>query len=306
MNIGIEYDGIAWHNKEKDEKKNKICIDRGIKLIRIREKGLVKLQTPCKSYSLIPNDKIDLELTIIGILLLDLGVHVNMTDIDISRDYIIIQARYRTIKKEKSLSVLYPNIAREWCVDKNGGLKPDQVTVGSGVQVWWRCEECGFEWKTDVYHRAQKGTGCPKCKKASAHEKYMEQILSKTLSLQEAYPEIAAEWNAEKNVGRSPDAVAAKSSQKFWWKCNVCGNEWQSTVVNRTNLDAGCPKCARLRSMNQKSCRKVMCIETQEVYYSIAEVERRTGIHHSSVIACCKGKRNTAGGYHWRYEEDDK
>ena len=45
----------------------------------------------------------------------------------------------------------------------NGSLRPDQVTVGSGKRVWWRCEE-GHVWKAKVYSRTGKmRTGCPVC-----------------------------------------------------------------------------------------------------------------------------------------------
>ena len=41
-NIGIEYDGEYWHNlpkmKKRDYLKNKICKEKGIKLIRVKEK----------------------------------------------------------------------------------------------------------------------------------------------------------------------------------------------------------------------------------------------------------------------------
>ena len=35
------------------------------------------------------------------------------------------------------------------------------------------------------------------------------------------------------------------------------------------------------------------------------EVERVLGIGNSRVIACCKGKRKSAGGFVWRYKEKD-
>lgn len=35
-----------------------------------------------------------------------------------------------------------------------------------------------------------------------------------------------------------------------------------------------------------------------------AEVERELGINSSSITACCRGKRNKAGGYRWMYYSD--
>lgn len=38
---------------------------------------------------------------------------------------------------------------------------------------------------------------------------------------------------------------------------------------------------------------------------SAAEVERMLGIANSHIIACCKGKRKSAGGFIWKYKEKD-
>jgi group I intron endonuclease len=43
----------------------------------------------------------------------------------------------------------------------------------------------------------------------------------------------------------------------------------------------------------------VMCLETSVIYSSSKEVEKLTGIDSSSIRKCIKGKRKTAGGFHW-------
>lgn len=47
----------------------------------------------------------------------------------------------------------------------------------------------------------------------------------------------------------------------------------------------------------------VMCIETGRAYSSSREASRQLGIDNSGITKCCKGKRQTAGGYHWRYAD---
>ena len=47
----------------------------------------------------------------------------------------------------------------------------------------------------------------------------------------------------------------------------------------------------------------VICVETGIRYKSALEAERQTGIRNSSICECCKGKRKTAGGLHWKYNE---
>lgn len=41
------------------------------------------------------------------------------------------------------------------------------------------------------------------------------------------------------------------------------------------------------------------------VYKSIREAERNTGIAHISISRCCRHKQEKAGGYMWRYENDE-
>lgn len=55
---------------------------------------------------------------------------------------------------------------------------------------------------------------------------------------------------------------------------------------------------------NKKSAyRAVRCIETKNIYLSIAEASRETGISRQSIGQCCKGKTKSAGKLHWEYFE---
>ena len=47
--------------------------------------------------------------------------------------------------------------------------------------------------------------------------------------------------------------------------------------------------------------RSVLCVETNIIYTTVAEAQRLTGIDHSNICAVCRGKRQTTGGYHWKY-----
>ena len=46
---------------------------------------------------------------------------------------------------------------------------------------------------------------------------------------------------------------------------------------------------------------KVVCIETSKVYKSINEAQEETKIKYQAISRVCRGERKTAGGYHWRY-----
>lgn len=52
---------------------------------------------------------------------------------------------------------------------------------------------------------------------------------------------------------------------------------------------------------NRKS---VVCIETKTVYMSTYDAAKAIGKSQSSISEAARGKRNTCGGYHWRFKED--
>ena len=51
--------------------------------------------------------------------------------------------------------------------------------------------------------------------------------------------------------------------------------------------------------------KKVLCVETGEVFDSIADAARSKDIYgrKGNISAVCKGKLNQCGGYHWKYVE---
>ena len=55
----------------------------------------------------------------------------------------------------------FPELAKEWHPTKNGTLKPNMVSCGSGKKVWWICKN-GHEWQAIIKNRS-KGNGCPYC-----------------------------------------------------------------------------------------------------------------------------------------------
>ena len=129
------------------------------------------------------------------------------------------------------LATLYPDLALQWHPTKNGDLKPDDVTPGSGKDVWW-LGTCGHEWKTLVKNRT-KGVGCPICAGKVP-------IQGET-DFATVFPEVAMEWNYNKNEGITPQMMSPHSGKKVWWKCKK-GHEWQASIDNRVK-GRGCPFC---------------------------------------------------------------
>ena len=53
----------------------------------------------------------------------------------------------------------------------------------------------------------------------------------------------------------------------------------------------------RLNSLRKK----VLCIETQEIFVSISAAARAKNTYVQSICHCCNKKIKSAGGYHWMY-----
>jgi hypothetical protein len=70
------------------------------------------------------------------------------------------------VVNSNSLETLYPEIAKQWHLTKNGKLTPKDVPASTAKKIWWKCPKGDdHEWQATVNHRTN-GTGCPKCNPA--------------------------------------------------------------------------------------------------------------------------------------------
>lgn len=116
----------------------------------------------------------------------------------------------KLIKGESDLATLHPDLVKEWHPIKNGDLMPEDISSGSGKEVWWLCPE-GHTYSMVVNQRTKRGYGCPYC---SGHR-----AIRGINDLATANPELSEEWNYEKNNNLTPYDVTAGSHKKVWWLC---------------------------------------------------------------------------------------
>ena len=83
-----------------------------------------------------------------------------------------------------------------------------------------------------------------------------------------------------------------------------------NTIENGYNLKSGglnneySEGSRRKMSEHCHSKRKIICLETAQVYDSAMAIEKQLGYANTNIIACCKNKLSTAYGYHWLYLEE--
>ena len=51
-------------------------------------------------------------------------------------------------------------------------------------------------------------------------------------------------------------------------------------------------------------CKKIICLDTGHVYESITQASNETGVSIGSISQNLNGRSKTAGGYHWKYVEE--
>ncbi len=239
IRTAIEYDGVYWHNNSKtDVKKNAICKEKEIRLIRIREQGL-PMYDECIC---IQEDTLDLNIRMLFSVL-----GYDDCDIDLERDEKRILSSYMSVMRANSIATLYPELLKEWDYERNNSINPEMIQVGSKRKYFWKCSECGDVWEAPVYVRTTQGCGCPKCGTKKQTITMRKRLVERTSSLYEEHPDLCKEWDYEKNT-ISPEEITSGSNIGAWWICPK-GHSYKTSVVNRTKRRRedgsypGCRKC---------------------------------------------------------------
>lgn len=100
-------------------------------------------------------------------------------------------------------------------------------------------------------------------------------------------------YNLDKSArgtGRKSEETKRKMSEVKKGNTAMCGiklsEEWKKHL-----------------SEAQPHKKRVICIDTGEVYESFADAARRTGLNRSKIVSVCTGKRKTTGGLKFRYAD---
>lgn len=157
INIGIEYNGMYWHQNRTQNDTDKINFLKkmGVDIFVVLDGNENKIEDNYITYNK------DLDFAIKSLFKC---IKIKPPSIDVNRDKHKIYEQYLQLKKENSLSKKYPEIAAEWHPTKNGNLTPEMFDYSSNKSVWWMCSQCGYEWESSINHRTSKGRAkCASC-----------------------------------------------------------------------------------------------------------------------------------------------
>ena len=211
-----------------------------------------------------------------------LSLFPNRSKVALKSRYYSLNPDVKQLPKHGKLSEDYPLLWEE-VLDKEENT---MTTAGSNKPILWKykCGHIGYAKPVQRIH----GMGCPYCSG--------ERILKGVNDFQTLFPDIAAEWDQEKN-NILPSEVFPMSNKKYWWKCSTCGYEWKANVNNRTSKHKGCPKCSAkrvgdmLRSTTKDFVENAHKIHGYKYDYSYVNYHSC----HEKVLILCKEH-----GYFWQ------
>lgn len=280
--IGIEYDGDPWHKDRKlDFIKEKLCKEKNIKLIRIRESN--SNYSSCDDIYVYKYQNWSELDTIIKLIL----EKMNITNpvVNIEKDEYIIKEQFYSIIKNNSLAEMYPEIAKEWHPTKNGKITPEQISSETHDSYYWICPKCGAEYKAMVKNRVRVGSGCKVCGQITTAKKQMIKVINlDTGEVFENSTKAAKKYNISKSGIIACCRGITKTSNGYKW-----------SYLNRE-------ESSRKKHQKQKTQKRVLNIDTGEIYDSLCDAVEKTKI--VNIEAVCNGRRPKAGGYHWKYIDD--
>lgn len=139
--------------------------------------------------------------------------------------------------KKVSLTESHPQIAAQLHRTLNAPLTADDVTAGSKRKVMWECPTCHQVWRAEINKRTRaNGTDCPYCN-------HKRPIVG-TNDLATLHPELAEEWDEERNGTHKPQDYLPQSNKRIGWICRRCGCRWVAAIYSRTS-GTGCPREAQ-------------------------------------------------------------
>ena len=151
----------------------------------------------------------------------------------------------KTALPGRSFAEVCPDAATEWDYERNGDLRPEDVSYRSGMKAYFKCLRKGHVTLSTIANRAA-GHGCSKC----AID--IRATRSRAKSFGALFPSKTDYWDFERNVGLSPYEIGPSSSKNIWLKCPN-GHSWKTKPKNLTSKGDDFPThCRDCRKLQRK------------------------------------------------------
>jgi len=140
-----------------------------------------------------------------------------------------------------TLAAGHPGIEGFWDLLLNKGPLPNSLTIRSRERVWLQCHGCpncsqAHSWNPRVNSLAPGAIECPRCK--------LDACPCNSVA---SMPHLLLEWHEDNQV--LPHMMAKTSGDKFAWKCQAAGCDWEwlATANDRSRPGRGAGRRRGLR-----------------------------------------------------------
>lgn len=290
--LAVEPGNWLLHKKsqKRDEEKRLRCREMGFQLITIYDKYPEDAEPPFSDNCYVYYE----DLNIIDHSVIHDLIYELFSKCGIVRHF--SQAEWNYLEKQA-----YENsksMTHEEFVKRLFDIRPDIEVVGkyenANRRIEVKCKKCGFSWD-GVPASMLAGDGCRKCgaKKRGNKERRKQEDFENELKNLIPTVKVIGTY-----IGRhKPITVQCLKCETVWEP--TPGSLLRKEYYNSDNN--GCPNCSKNKlGMSKK---RVMNIETGEVFDSAIEAGERYGTVPSAIRQCCRGKSKSSNGYHWKYIE---
>ncbi|WP_196803339.1 zinc-ribbon domain-containing protein [Arthrobacter sp. 135MFCol5.1] len=130
----------------------------------------------------------------------------------------------RRIPGLNDLATTHPDLAKMWDSEAGNTRTCSELSAGSEARVGWKCTEGHAFVRTPLKLVRTQGQ-CPVCKGTL--------LIPGVNDLATLKPEVAAQWNVERNGLLRPSLFHPRSGVKVWWICPE-GHEFQMAIAFRS------------------------------------------------------------------------
>ena len=271
INVGIEYDGKAWHSGEasfeREKRKYAICKKNGICLIRIRE-NISEEKDNISDITIYRQGTLE---TIFD----KLSEFVKLpSDINIMRDAKAIKTQYYGVLNVVQTTERF--VDRMLSVDADIEVLGDYINSITPIEV--RCKKCNRVWFSTP-SSLLAGHGCTKCKKAAAIEKRSKSTADFIVELANINPDI--------------DVLGEYVNRKVKIKvsCKKCGRIWSASPSSLLT-GSGCIYCSGYSNIKKSS--DEFKRELEEINSEIIVISDYVSANKDITVRCKKC------GYEWK------
>lgn len=194
---------------------------------------------------------------------------------------------------ERKYILEYDSMNPNYGYNRESGGNKGKTISGETRNIWSSHRSNGGAGMYGKHHTEESKRRISETQKGKVISEETRKKISVAKTGKQPTLETRKKWS-EQRKGRklSPDHIAAIVSSRKGFK----HSEESKKKMSKARI-------GKQMGSENKHHKDVICIETGVLYHGVKEAGRQTNTSATHISAACKGKRNVAGGLHWKYAD---